>query len=118
MTEPTEYTPTTSEVRALYVTGTPGHRVSVETGSAEFDRWLAAHDAEVVAAGVDAERERAAREASRPVTDAERDAQLIEKFTDHVASLAMLSDWQERAIRRVGEQTAAAIRNPEEGARQ
>lgn len=45
----TGYTPTTDEVRAMYVTGTPPHRVTVPAGNAEFDRWLAQHDAEVAA---------------------------------------------------------------------
>lgn len=40
-----EYTPTTDEVRAMYVTSTPPHRVSVSAGNAEFDRWLAAEKA-------------------------------------------------------------------------
>lgn len=34
------FTPATDEVRALYVAGTPVHRVSVATSYAEFDRWL------------------------------------------------------------------------------
>lgn len=42
-----EYTPTTDDVRAYYVWA-KSRRVSRERG-AEFDRWLAAHDAEVAA---------------------------------------------------------------------
>ncbi|MGP5689756.1 hypothetical protein [Glutamicibacter ardleyensis] len=34
------FIPATDEVRALYVAGTPAHRVSVHSGYAEFDRWL------------------------------------------------------------------------------
>lgn len=34
------FIPATDEVRALYVAGTPTHRVSVHSGHAEFDRWL------------------------------------------------------------------------------
>ena len=44
-----EYTPTTEEVRAVYVAGTPPHMVTVTDGNAEFDRWLAAHDRAVKA---------------------------------------------------------------------
>jgi phage terminase Nu1 subunit (DNA packaging protein) len=44
-----DYGPTTDEVRAMYVTGTPPHRVTVPAGNDEFDRWLAQHDAEVAA---------------------------------------------------------------------
>jgi hypothetical protein len=47
-----DYTPTTDEVRSLYVTGTPPHRVTVPEGNAEFDRWLAQHDAEQQQKGV------------------------------------------------------------------
>lgn len=39
-----EHTPTTKDVRAIYVYGTPPHRVTIQDGYAEFDRWLAAHD--------------------------------------------------------------------------
>jgi len=41
---------------------------------------------------------------------AERDAALIEKFTDHIASLAMLSDDQDRTVRRIGERSGAELR--------
>lgn len=44
-----DYTPTTEEVRAMYVTGTPPHRVTVPQGNSEFDAWIAQHDAEVAA---------------------------------------------------------------------
>lgn len=60
-----EYTPTTAEVRAMYITGTPPHRVSVRQGGEEFDRWITTHDAalvarsrQVVETAVAAERER------------------------------------------------------------
>ena len=42
-----EHTPTTDDVRAYYV-WSKSRRVSRERGI-EFDRWLAAHDAEVAA---------------------------------------------------------------------
>jgi len=58
---PSEYTPPTEDVRALYVTGTPAHHVSVSKGYTEFDRWLAAHDRDVAAT----ERERCARIAEK-----------------------------------------------------
>lgn len=35
-----EFTPTTSDVRSLYVLSTPAHAVSIGDGKAEFDRWL------------------------------------------------------------------------------
>lgn len=35
-----EFTPTTSDVRSLYVLSTPAHAVSISDGKAEFDRWL------------------------------------------------------------------------------
>lgn len=40
------FIPATDEVRALYVAGTPAHRVSIHSGYAEFDRWLASVKAE------------------------------------------------------------------------
>lgn len=49
-----DYTPTTDEVRAMYVTGTPPHRVTVPQGNAEFDRFLAQHDAEIHTAALNA----------------------------------------------------------------
>lgn len=49
-----DYTPTTDEVRAMYVTGTPPHRVTIPQGNGEFDRWLAQHDAEVRTAALNA----------------------------------------------------------------
>lgn len=49
-----DYTPTTDEVRAMYVTGTPPHRVTVPQGNAEFDAWIAQHDAEVREAALNA----------------------------------------------------------------
>lgn len=52
-----DYTPTTDEVRAMYVTGTPPHRVTVPQGNAEFDAWLAQHDAEVRTAALNAAAE-------------------------------------------------------------
>src|SRR5690606_3140006 len=50
----TEYTPTTAEVAAQYTRGWASKRVRLmksdeEAASAEFDRWLARHDAEVAA---------------------------------------------------------------------
>lgn len=42
------HTPTTGEVRAMYITGTPVHRVTVTSGTAEFDRWLAEVRAETL----------------------------------------------------------------------
>lgn len=46
-----EYTPPTVLVRRLYVVAHPerGGPVSREEAEAEFDRWLAAHDREVIA---------------------------------------------------------------------
>ncbi len=49
-----EYTPTTEEVRAEFVTNKALRMPTTWRGADEFDRWLAAHDAEVRAA----ERER------------------------------------------------------------
>ncbi len=35
-----QFTPTTEDVRALYVLATPAHRTTIAGGKAEFDRWL------------------------------------------------------------------------------
>ena len=42
-----DYTPTTEEVRAIYVID--GSRLTQENRRKYFDRWLAAHDAELLA---------------------------------------------------------------------
>lgn len=48
-----EFTPTTDDVRGCYAEtqtgGEFGYMDNGEAGSADFDRWLAAHDAEVKA---------------------------------------------------------------------
>ena len=49
----TDYTPTTEDVQAAYggraVLGTPAMAANYEEAEAQFDRWLAAHDAKVKA---------------------------------------------------------------------
>lgn len=56
----TEYTPTTAEVREAWLTAEyeeRDHTTSDDDLRAEFDRWLAAHDAEVRASVVPEEPE-------------------------------------------------------------
>jgi hypothetical protein len=48
-----EYTPTTDEVRAEYVTNRAIRVPTTTPVASEFDRWLAAHDREVAAAALD-----------------------------------------------------------------
>lgn len=88
-----EYIPTTDEVRAMYVTGTPPHRVSVTQGNAEFDAWLAEHDREVQA--------RALEEA----------ADVFEWARDDVDYAAFQGWLRDRAI----EMRAARLRTPDVG---
>lgn len=51
MSEP--YTPTTEDIRAAYenraIIGPPAMAADYEEAAAQFDRWLAAHDAKVKA---------------------------------------------------------------------
>ena len=42
-----DYTPTTEDIRAIYVID--GSRLTQESRRKYFDRWLAAHDAELLA---------------------------------------------------------------------
>lgn len=77
MSEQEPYTPSIDEVREAYVVG-----VDPEVTAryrAEFDRWLAAHDAEVAAKATAAERERCAR-------IAEQTPNVIQKFSDIAAA--------------------------------
>lgn len=43
---PEDYTPTTEELRQKYATGASGQHQRFSSAAVEFDRWLAAHDAE------------------------------------------------------------------------
>lgn len=53
----TDYTPTTDEVRKAYVHANADTELQIDKWETVFDRWLAAHDAEVRAD----EREQAAK---------------------------------------------------------
>jgi phage terminase Nu1 subunit (DNA packaging protein) len=92
-----EYTPTTDEVRAMYVTGTPPHRVSVPQGNAEFDRWLAQHDAEVAA--------RALRQAADDWQTGEwaNVPRHADRVADRLGAAQYVSDWlRARAEKKAG----------------
>lgn len=47
MSEHYEFTPTTEQVRMDYIQASEGDRVCPEEAGPQFDRWLAAHDAQV-----------------------------------------------------------------------
>lgn len=63
-----EYTPTTESVRTAYAGAPAGvfARDAYNTRSQEFDRWLAAHDAEVRAEAIEAAAVIADRYATAP----------------------------------------------------
>ncbi len=94
-----DYTPTTEDVRAFYIAGTPPHRVSVAQGKAEFDQWLQSVKAEARAEGT--------REAAAYID------RLFPKGLVHkagvLADLEIAADRQARHLHAIGRERADRI---------
>jgi hypothetical protein len=91
-----DYTPITSEVRALYIAGTPTH-IGLTRPGEEFDRWLADRDKEVAAQAIEGYRdflERATKTHAYAMDDDDWDEhkRLTAALTAYAAHLRVAAD--------------------------